>query len=105
MSISSKQRDSNEGGGERWKEIIGQAKVDEARARAAAANASADQALLEREKWMYEKQKLSQSANMSIQLERMQRYKEMKSLGFNDDVIGEMVEDLRPLIESIRRHT
>ena len=105
MSISSKHRDSKEGGGERWKEIIGQAKVDEARARAAAANASADQTLLEREKWMYEKQKLSQSANMSIQLERMQRNKEMKSLGFNDDVIGEMVEDLRPLIESIRRHT
>jgi hypothetical protein len=93
---------------DRWKEVISQAKLDEAKARA-------DHAALEREKWVFERElqqekwvlereHRSMSANMTIQLERMQKYKEMKSLGFTDEVIAEMVEELKPLIESIKRN-
>ena len=34
----------------------------------------------------------------------MKKYKEMNSLGFEDDVIVEMVDDMRPLICSTIKH-
>jgi hypothetical protein len=116
MSISPQRDNKQDGGIERWKEILGQAKIDEAKARTASANASAaaasaaaDTALLEREKWDFQKQQMmmqhtTQSSDMMIKLERMKKYTEMKNLGFNDEVIGDMVEELKPLIDSIRRN-
>lgn len=112
MSISPQRDNKQDGGIERWKEILSQAKIDEAKARTASANASAaaasaaaDTALLEREKWDFQKQQMMmQSSDMTIKLERMKKYTEMKNLGFNDEVIGDMVEELKPLIDSIRRN-
>jgi hypothetical protein len=98
-----------------WKEVIGQAKVR-------AADAAVDHARLEREKWEYdrgferekwefekeqrefEKEQRTASLKMLLQLERMQKYREMKSLGFSDAVIGAMVEDLKPLIEAMKEN-
>ena len=89
-----------------------------------AAKAQADQALLAREKWTFEKEKWNFEKqqrnaenhqrntenqqrnacdNLTIQLERM-KYKEMKELGFSDEVIGEMAEELVPLISSIKKN-
>jgi hypothetical protein len=60
---------------------------------------------LEREKWSYEKQEKTASANMTTQLEHMKKYTEMKQMGFNNKVIGEMVPELVPLINSIMRNS
>jgi hypothetical protein len=84
-----------------WKQLIGQARIDEAKAKAAATSAQVDHAVLEREKWSYEKQEKTALANMTTQLERMKKYTEMK-MGFNNKVIGEMVPDL---INSIMRNS
>jgi hypothetical protein len=111
---------------EGWRLILCQAKVDEARAKTAVANAQADQALLEREKWTFEKEKWNVekehrqaedqqrnvdnqrknvTANLTMQFELMKKYKEMKELGFNDEIIAEMVPDLATLISSIKKNT
>jgi uncharacterized protein YaiL (DUF2058 family) len=85
-------QDDNEGSGSRsWKQLIGQARIDEAKAKAAAASAQVDHAVLEREKWLYEKQEKTATANMTTQLERMKKYTEMKQMGFSNKVIGEKV--------------
>ena len=97
--------DDDEGSGSgSWKQLIGQARIDEAKAKAAAASAQVDHAVLEREKWSYEKQEKTASANMTMQLDRMKKYKEMKQMGFGNNVIGEMVPELVPLINSINRN-
>jgi uncharacterized protein YaiL (DUF2058 family) len=84
-----------------WRQLIGQARIDEAKAKAAAASAQVDHAVLEREKWLYEKQEKTALASMTMQLERMKKYTEMKQMGFTNKVIGEMVPELVPLINSI----
>jgi hypothetical protein len=99
-------QDDNEGNGSRsWRQLIGQVRIDEARAKAAATSAQVDHAVLEREKWSYEKQEKAASANMTMQLERMKKYTEMKQMGFSHKVMGEMVPELVPLINSIKRNS
>jgi hypothetical protein len=91
-------QDDDEGSGSRsWRQQIGQARIDEAKAKAAAPSAQVDHAVLEREKWSYEKQEKTALANMTMQLERMKKYTEMKQMGFSNKVIGEMVPELVPL--------
>lgn len=97
--------DDGIGAGGSWKQMIGQARIDEAKARAVAATAQADAATLEREKWLFEKQQYTASANMTSQLENMKKYTEMKNMGFSNEVIGEMVPELLPLINSIKRNS
>jgi hypothetical protein len=99
-------QDDNEGSGSgSWRQLIAQARIDEAKAKAAAASAQGDHAVLEREKWSYEKQEKTALANMTIQLEHMKKYTEMKQMGFSNEVIGEMVPELVPLINSIKRNS
>jgi hypothetical protein len=106
LSPHSSFQDDDEGSDSRsWKQLIGQARIDEAKAKAAAASAQVDQAVLEREKWSYEKQEKTASANMTTQLEHMKKYTEMKQMGFNNKVIGEMVPELAPLINWIMRNS
>ena len=69
---------------------------------------------LAREQWEFEKgermknMELESLKKKQMKLEYtkelMTKYKEMKSLGFEDDVIAEMVDDMRPLIRSINKH-
>ena len=69
---------------------------------------------LARERWEFEKgermknMELESLKKKQMKLEYtkelMTKYKEMKSLGFEDDVIAEMVDDMRPLIRSISKH-
>ena len=110
LSPRSSFQDDDEGSGSgSWRQLIGQARIDEAKAKAAAASAQADHAVLEREKWSYEKQEKEQekasSANMTQQLECMEKYTEMKQMGFSDKVIMDMVPELAPLINSIKRNS
>jgi uncharacterized protein YaiL (DUF2058 family) len=99
-------QDDNKGSGSRsWRQLIGQARIDEAKAKAAAASAQVDHAVLEREKWSYEKQEKTALANMTMQLERMKKYTEIKQMGFSKEVIGEMEPELVPLINLIKRNS
>jgi hypothetical protein len=82
---------------------------------------------IEKEKWNIEKQKVNmekhkldvetqlveakrieqsnknRSENLLFKVELMKQYKEMKTLGFSDDVIAEMVDDLKPIIEKMKK--
>jgi hypothetical protein len=60
-------QDDNKGSGSgSWRQLIGQARIDEAKAEAAAASVQVDHAVLKREKWLYEKQEVTARVVQSL---------------------------------------
>lgn len=82
-----------------WREIMCQAKADEARAKM-------EEQKLAREKWTVQKEEgiyKNKSQYLVYKIELMKKYKEMRNLGFTDDVIAESVEDMKPLIAAMNK--
>jgi hypothetical protein len=76
-----------------------QAKADEARAKM-------EEQKLAREKWTVQKEEgiyKNKSQYLVYKIELMKKYKEMRNLGFTDDVIAESVEDMKPLIAAMNK--